>query len=170
MYLKYSGVTHHKGVATGSSYALDKGEVQCQTLNREDAVEQVLMDKEEKQKEAENELAQEKEETQEDDNGQTPDTLQAPQVEEKELSLTDGRFLDKNAEEAQIELGEAKTDQQTKKLKEENRRLCKILKQLIEERGKQFDEEFEPLTKQDALCQKNYEKCKETEQENGGSN
>jgi hypothetical protein len=68
-------------------------------LNRENPVEQVLMDKEEKQKEAENGLAQEKEETQEDDNGQTPDTLQVLQVEKKEPSLTVGQLFYRRAEE-----------------------------------------------------------------------
>jgi hypothetical protein len=74
-------------------------EVQCQQLNRGNTVEQVLMHKEEKQKEAENGLAQEKEETREDDNGPTPDTLQAPQMEEKESSLSDGQLLYRRAEE-----------------------------------------------------------------------
>jgi hypothetical protein len=73
--------------------------VQCQKLNRRNTAEQVLRDEEEKQKEAENGLAQEKENTQEDDNGQKPDTLQAPQMEEKEPSITDGQLLYRRAEE-----------------------------------------------------------------------
>jgi hypothetical protein len=54
-------------------------------LNSEDAVELVLNVPVEKQEDAENKWPEENE----DDNGQTEDSLQAPEVEEREASATD---------------------------------------------------------------------------------
>ncbi|XP_033608900.1 putative surface protein SACOL0050 [Cryptotermes secundus] len=143
--------SHTATCSTGdhADYTLHEGEAQCSMLNREDAVEPDMMSAAETQGGAENSVSEG------DENGQTL-SLPAPELKEMDPQATEERPVNASAEQVQTELGVPKTDKQMKKLEKENRRLRKILKNLTEERGEQLDEEFEPPSMQDALCQKNY--------------
>ncbi|XP_023708084.1 uncharacterized protein LOC111864801 [Cryptotermes secundus] len=118
-------------------------------LNSADAVGLGLRSAAENQGGAENSVSEG------DENAQTL-SLQAPELKEKDPSATEARPLSASSKQVQKELGVPKTDNRMKRLEKENRRLRKILKNPTEERGKQLDEEFEPPSMQDALCQKNY--------------
>ncbi|XP_033611203.1 uncharacterized protein LOC111874073 isoform X2 [Cryptotermes secundus] len=143
--------SHTATCSTGdhADYTLHEGEAHCSMLNRADAVEMDLMSAAETQGGAENSVSERNE------NGQTL-SLPAPELKEMDPQATEERPLNASAEQVQTELEVPKTDKQMKRLEKENRRLRKILKNLTEERGEQLDEEFEPPSMQDALCQKNY--------------
>jgi hypothetical protein len=99
-------------------------------------------------------------------NTKNGETLSLQALHMKEMEATEGLPLDTRVEEAHMELGGRKTDRQLRKMEKENRRKRHILKELIEKRGEQRDQEFEPIRIQDALSRKKYMRRKKTEYEN----